>query len=1170
MTIRNRLNDFQEQTEWHLGKTRGHLERQGTLGKTRWIQRASTPEPITTFATKSHKEKCPQDSPKGRENDESTNDPQMTATNVERTRNLEMRLEHPCLCGRKFATQRGMKIHRTKMGCAVSIPKTQEQCSAEADKTSDSQSQDEIHSAETAHATDSEVEVTQSKRPKIKFPPASSKEAWTSLDTEVLGVLKKELHDMTFENKLDSLGDIIYRICKDKFGVMEPKPKQPVQKNRRQRQMEDLRNQKRHLKKLARTARPEEKEGYLKLWKDLKEKHSALSKAERASKKRRTRKRDQDRFFKEPFKYARSLFDQPRSGILDVDQETLEDHLKKTYSDPARNVPLAYNTNLVWPESPGEPFNLNPPTLDEVRQVVLKARCKSAPGPNGIPYVFYKRCPKVLRWLHGNLKMAWKELHISNQWMIAEGVYIPKEQGSQGINQFRPISLLNVEGKIFFSVMASRLTEYLLSNGYVDTTVQKGGVPGIAGCLEHCSMIWEAIQKAKENKVDLDVIWLDLANAYGAVPHQMVQMALEMHHVPEGIRKMLESYFSKFKMRFSTMNYTTNWASLEVGIAMGCTVSPILFVLAMQVLLKAAERKANPANLGKGCQMPPLKAFMDDTTILSSTESETHSLLSHFDDLMDWCRMKFKPKKSRSLSLRKGKVSKTTHFKVGGQAIPTVSEEPVKSLGRWYDDTLRDTRQSKETAQSSEEGLRKIDRCPLPGKYKIWCLQHMLIPMLLWPLLVYEIATTTVEAMESKINKFTRKWLGVPPGLSDVALYCRQAKLRLPLKSITEEYKVGKTRLQLMLQDSSDDVVRMIQPTLKSGRKWKPCDAIEASEESLKLKEVIGLTQTNRQGLGHSTASWLSRSSGKEKRDMIIDEVRKDEDNKRFQKAVQQSQQGQWTNWEGALQKSLSWNEIWQLAPLRLSFIIRSTYDLLPSKTNLVKWNKETDPTCPLCNDKRQTMEHVLSSCRVALANGRYTWRHNRVLEELAKAIFFHQKSQPKEPVPDSIFVSEGGERRWIGRSLGLTEENAGSANLLGSTRDRIVAADLPGEWRENYPDIVKETGQRPDIVVWSESDPRLILIELTVPYESRIEEQHQYKLRKYEDLARKLTIEGRPTKVLPVEVGARGFVAASMSQMLGRLGIKGNKRTKTIKQLAETAEKSSCWLWSKRNDTWS
>ena len=105
---------------------------------------------------------------------------------------------------------------------------------------------------------------------------------------------------------------------------------------------------------------------------------------------------------------------------------------------------------------------------------------------------------------------------------------------------------------------------------------------------------------------------------------------------------------------------------------------------------------------------------------------------------------------------------------------------------------------------------------------------------------------------------------------------------------------------------------------------------------------------------------------------------------------------------------------------------------------------------------------------------------------------------------------------------------------------------------------------------MWSESGAWVSLVDLSVPYESRLNEQHEYKLRKYEDLPRKLTKNGRPTKVLPVEVGARGFVAASMSQMLGRLGIKGNKRTKTIKQLAETAEKSSCWLWSKRNDTWS
>ena len=114
---------------------------------------------------------------------------------------------------------------------------------------------------------------------------------------------------------------------------------------------------------------------------------------------------------------------------------------------------------------------------------------------------------------------------------------------------------------------------------------------------------------------------------------------------------------------------------------MGCSVSPILFVLAMQ-LLKATENNAEIVELGGRFQMPPVKAFMDDTIILSSKESTTRKILSLLNKQMIWSRMKFKPKKSRSLSLRKGKVNQSINFMVGGQRIPTVSEEPVKSLRR--------------------------------------------------------------------------------------------------------------------------------------------------------------------------------------------------------------------------------------------------------------------------------------------------------------------------------------------------------------------------------------------------------------------------------------------------------------------------------------------------------
>ncbi|GFO23891.1 reverse transcriptase [Plakobranchus ocellatus] len=157
----------------------------------------------------------------------------------------------------------------------------------------------------------------------------------------------------------------------------------------------------------------------------------------------------------------------------------------------------------------------------------------SAPGPNGVPYLLDKRCPNVLKKLHKLLRSAWKNIKISKEWMTVEGVYIPKEQDSKGINQFRPISLLNVEGKIFFSIIASRLTKYLTENGYINISVQKGGIPEVSGCLEHATMIWEAIQSATSEKLNLHVVWLDLANAYGSIPHEMIQLALRVYHVPD-------------------------------------------------------------------------------------------------------------------------------------------------------------------------------------------------------------------------------------------------------------------------------------------------------------------------------------------------------------------------------------------------------------------------------------------------------------------------------------------------------------------------------------------------------------------------------------------------------------------------------------------------------------
>ena len=97
-------------------------------------------------------------------------------------------------------------------------------------------------------------------------------------------------------------------------------------------------------------------------------------------------------------------------------------------------------------------MDVSEPTWQELKEVVEKARSGSAPGPNGIPYIVYKRCPMLLRELWQLFCVIWRKGIIPECWKEAEGCFAPKEKNSMTINQFRTISLLNLEVKMFVSV----------------------------------------------------------------------------------------------------------------------------------------------------------------------------------------------------------------------------------------------------------------------------------------------------------------------------------------------------------------------------------------------------------------------------------------------------------------------------------------------------------------------------------------------------------------------------------------------------------------------------------------------------------------------------------------------------------------------------------------------
>ncbi len=390
---------------------------------------------------------------------------------------------------------------------------------------------------------------------------------------------------------------------------------------------------------------------------------------------------------------------------------------------------------------------------------------------------------------------AWKTQSIPPAWSRAVTTFIPKEKDSRNINQFRGIALLNVEGKIFFSVMAKRMTNFLLANN--------SRLSQLRGALSY-DLGTDTV--SKQSKSDLHVVWLDLANAYRSVPHQLIHFALDFFHIPPHIQGIVARYFSNFHVCYTTQEISTGWHRLEKGIAMGCSISPILFTASFEMILISGRQMARGIRSQSGQRLPAVRSYMDDVTTLLQTSACTTGLLKRLEELLTWARMRIKPAKSRSLSIRKGVRTDNICFTVDSEKISLLVDQPVRSLGRLYTADLSDKHMAASIGSQLLDGLSKIDRSPLPGKFKVWSYQFTLYQHLMWPLKLCDVSLATAQKLDSKANNYICKWLGLPRCLSTATLF-GSATLKLPLKSISLGYRQEKVRLVFVLRDSPDPAV---------------------------------------------------------------------------------------------------------------------------------------------------------------------------------------------------------------------------------------------------------------------------------------------------------------------------------------------------------------------------
>ena len=151
-------------------------------------------------------------------------------------------------------------------------------------------------------------------------------------------------------------------------------------------------------------------------------------------------------------------------------------------------------------------------------------KANSAPGPDGLRYSAWKRLhPAVITAILNTCRINGR---IPPLWKQSNTILIHKGGDQSNMADWRPITLQNTLYKLYAGIVARRVTGWALANSIISPS-QKGFLP-FEGCLEHSFILKSNFQDSRRRKKPASIVWLDLKDAFGSVPHPILLKILNM------------------------------------------------------------------------------------------------------------------------------------------------------------------------------------------------------------------------------------------------------------------------------------------------------------------------------------------------------------------------------------------------------------------------------------------------------------------------------------------------------------------------------------------------------------------------------------------------------------------------------------------------------------------